>query len=279
MTACESLIATPLHAEHLHEIFRRHHGHLVCAELHKYCSHQHKYPYAGGDEEERRQNVTDTREFRKFERRLREGRCKEGRVRQTAREMTRSPAVIITEELGKNPQEEMIGLEEKAKKGVKKKVGKRELRHRIAQTPFKKLVRAVEEKARETSSLVVYVSPYRNSRVCPIHFSLLKNGGGWHTLYCPRGHVVERDAVAVLNLLWKTTPAGWVKTVWWGVKEARKRLDKGDCAEGSCEEGEPHHPAARCTRRLDLAHGAEGQLPVARGAGPGRPHDPHRRGL
>jgi len=31
-----------------------------------------KYPYAGRDEEERRQNVTDTREFRKFAKRLRE---------------------------------------------------------------------------------------------------------------------------------------------------------------------------------------------------------------
>jgi hypothetical protein len=66
------------------------------------------------------QNVTDTREFRKFVRRLRERRRKEGRVRQIARQMTKSPAVIITEELGKNPQEEMIGLEKKAKKGVKK---------------------------------------------------------------------------------------------------------------------------------------------------------------
>jgi putative transposase len=34
----------------------------------------------------------------------------------------------------------MIGVE-------KKKVGKRELRHRVKQTPFKKLVRAVEDKA------------------------------------------------------------------------------------------------------------------------------------
>jgi hypothetical protein len=73
-----------------------------------------KYPFAGRDEEERRQNVTDTREFRKFVRRLRERRRKEGRVRQIARQMTKSPAVIITEELGKNPQEEMIGLEKKA---------------------------------------------------------------------------------------------------------------------------------------------------------------------
>jgi putative transposase len=60
-----------------------------------------RYPFAGRDEEERRQNVADTREFRRFARRLRERSRKEGRVRQTAREVTKSPAVIITEELGK----------------------------------------------------------------------------------------------------------------------------------------------------------------------------------
>ncbi len=179
-----------------------------------------KYPYAGKDEEERRQNVADTREFRKFTRRLRERRRKEGRVRQVAREITRSPAVIITEELGKNPQDEMIGLEEK-------RVEKRELRHRVKQTPFRKLMRAVEDKARETGSVVVYVSPYRNSKVCPIHFALLKNGGVWHVLHCPRGHAVDRDATAVLNMLWKTTPTGWVKTVWWDLKDVKRRLEKG----------------------------------------------------
>jgi putative transposase len=84
--------------------------------------------------------------------------------------VTKSPAVIITEELGENPQEEMIGVE-------KKKVKKRELRHRIKQTPFKKLIRAVEDKARENGSVVVYVSPYRNSKVCPIHFALLRDNG------------------------------------------------------------------------------------------------------
>jgi IS605 OrfB family transposase len=180
---------------------------------------KHKYPYAGGDEEERRQNVTDTREYKKFAKRLRERRRREGRVRQVTREMTKSPALIITEELGKNPQEEMIGLE-------KEKVKKRELRHRIKQTPFKKLVRAVEDKAAEGGSAVFYVSSFKNSRVCPIHFALLKNGGGWHDLHCPHGHAVDRDAAAVLNMLWKTTPTGWVKGVWWDVKEARKRLKK-----------------------------------------------------
>ncbi len=178
-----------------------------------------KYPYAGGDEE-KRQNVADTREFRKFARRLRERRRKEGRIKHVAREVTKSPAVIITEELGKNPQEEMIGVEEK-------KVGKRELRHRIKQTPFRKLIRAVEDKAAEGGSVVVYVSPYRNSKVCPIHFALLKNSGDWHVLHCPRGHVVDRDVVAVLNMLWRATPAGWVKGVWWDLKETKKRLEKG----------------------------------------------------
>ena len=71
-----------------------------------------KYPFAGRDEEERRQNVADTREFRRFAKRLRERRRKEGRVRQIAREMTKSPAVILTEELGKNPQEVLALLVE-----------------------------------------------------------------------------------------------------------------------------------------------------------------------
>ncbi|MFZ8842131.1 MAG: hypothetical protein ACO2PM_25025 [Pyrobaculum sp.] len=148
-----------------------------------------------------------------------ERRREEGRVRQIAREMTKSPAVIITGELGKNLQEEMIGLEEK-------RVKKRELRHRVKQTPFRKLMRAVEGKAAEVGFVVFYVSSFRNSRVCPIHFVLLKSGGGWHVLHCPRGRAVDRDAAAVLNMLWKTAPTGWVKGVWWDVKEARKRLKK-----------------------------------------------------
>ncbi len=178
-----------------------------------------KYPFAGRDEYEWRQNVADTKEFRKFVKKLREKRRKEGRIKQVVYEITRSLAVVITEELGKNPQEEMIGVE-------KKKVEKRELRHRIKQTPFKKLIRAVEDKAAEGGFVVFYVSPYRNSKVCPIHFAFLRDNGSWRVLHCPRGHVVDRDAAAVLNMLWKTTPTRWVKGVWWDVKEARKRLKK-----------------------------------------------------
>jgi putative transposase len=191
-----------------------------------------KYPYAGGDEEEGRQNVTDTREFRKFARRLRERRRKEGRIKQISREVTKSPAVIITEELGKNPQEEMIGLE-------KKKVEKRELRHRVKQTPFRRILRAVEDKAAEGGSAVFYVSPYRNSKVCPIRFALLRDNGSWHTLYCPHGHAVDRDAAAVLNMLWKITPGGAVRGVWWDVKEARKRLRKGIMPKDTAKKRNP----------------------------------------
>jgi len=178
-----------------------------------------KYPFACRDCEERAQNVADTREFRRFAGRLRERRRKEARVRQIARDVTRDPAVIVTEDLGKNPQEGMIGVEEK-------KVKKRELRHRIKQTPFRKLVRAVEDKAAERGSVVVYVSPYRNSKVCPIHFAKLRDNGDWHILRCPHGHAVDRDAAAVLNMLWKTAPTGWVKGVWWDAKEVGKRLKK-----------------------------------------------------
>ncbi|MFZ8808787.1 MAG: zinc ribbon domain-containing protein [Pyrobaculum sp.] len=194
-----------------------------------------KYPFAGRDEEERRQNVADTREFRKFARRLRERRRKEGRVRQVACEITRSPAVIITEELGKNPQEEMIGLEEK-------RVGKRELRHRIKQIPFRKFVRAVEDKARETGSAVFYVSSFRNSKMCPIHFAKLEDGGDWHILHCPHGHPVDRDVAAVLNMLWKITPEGATKAVWWNVKEVGKRLRKGIIPKDAAKKRNPLVP-------------------------------------
>ena len=110
---------------------------------------------------------------------------------------------------------------------MRRKGWRRELRHRVKQTPFRKILRAVEDKARETGSVVFDVSSFRNSKVCPIHFAKLEDGGDWHVLRCLHGHVVDRDAAAVLNMLWKITPEGVVKGVWWDMKEARKRLKKG----------------------------------------------------
>jgi IS605 OrfB family transposase len=156
-------------------------------------------------------NGTNTREYRKFVRRLREGDRKVGRVRQVASELTKTPAIIITEELGNNPQEEMI-----------EDIMKDELRHRIKQTPFKAVEKAVEDKALERGSKLVRVSSYRNSRVCPIHFVRLERTDDWHILKCPLGHLVDRDHASVMNMVWKLTPESWTKCVWW---DLRKRMD------------------------------------------------------
>jgi IS605 OrfB family transposase len=153
-------------------------------------------------------NVTDTREFRKRAKHLREGVRKVGRVRHVANELTKTPAIIVTEELGDNPQESMI-----------EDVMKDELRHRIKQTPFKALEKAVEEKALERGSRIFHVSSYRNSRVCPIHFTKLKKTDDWHIFYCPKGHYVNRDYASVMNMNWKLTPESWTKGVLVGLEE------------------------------------------------------------
>ena len=159
-------------------------------------------------------NVTSTREFRKRVKRLRERGRKLGRVRQIANELTRTPALIITEDLGEKPQDKMING-----------VSKGELRHRIKQIPFKALERAVEEKALERGSRIFRVSSYRNSRICPVHFVRLKKTDDWHTLQCPFGHLVHRDRASTLNMLWKTTPESWVKGVWWNIKNLSKNMN------------------------------------------------------
>jgi len=159
-------------------------------------------------------NVTNTREYRKFVKRLREEDRKVGRVRHVANELTRIPAIIITEELGSNPQESMI-----------EDVGKVELRHRIKQTPFKALEKAVEGKALERGSRIFHVSAYRNSRVCPIHFTRLEKTDDWHTLQCPLGHYVDRNHASTLNMAWKASPESWTKAFWWNMKNLSKNMD------------------------------------------------------
>jgi len=155
-------------------------------------------------------NVTSTREFRKYVKHLREGVRKVGRVRQIANELTKTPAIIIiTEELGENPQESMI-----------EDIGRGELRHRIKQIPFK----AVEDKALERGSKIFRVSSYRNSRVCPIHFVRLERTEDWHILQCPLGHLVDRDYASVTNMAWKLTPESWTKAFWWNMKNLSKNM-------------------------------------------------------
>jgi Putative transposase DNA-binding domain. len=96
------------------------------------------------------------------------------------------------------------------------------LRHRIKQTPFKKLEKAVGDKALERGSKLFRVSSYRNSRVCPIHFTRLEKTDDWHILQCPLGHYVDRDHASVMNMNWKLTPEAWTKAFWWNM---RKRMD------------------------------------------------------
>jgi transposase, IS605 OrfB family, central region len=160
-------------------------------------------------------NVTNTREYRKRVKHLRERGRKLGRVRQVVNELTKTPGIIVTEGLGENPQESMI-----------EDVGRSELRHRIKQTPFKSIEEAVEDKALERGSKLFHVSSYRNSRVCPIHFVRLERTDDWHILQCPLGHLVDRDYASVTNMLWKITPKAWTKGVWW---DLRKRMDWREC--------------------------------------------------
>ena len=37
---------------------------------------------------------------------------------------------------------------------------------------------------------------------------------------------MDRDAAAVLNMLWKITPEGAAKALWWDLKEVKKRQRK-----------------------------------------------------
>jgi hypothetical protein len=84
-------------------------------------------------------------------------------------------------------------------------------------------------------------------------------------LHSPRGHVVDRDAAAVLNMLWKITPEGAAKAVWWDVKEARKKLKKGIVSREAVGKANPIIPRPY-TRHLGLAQGAEGRRQMARAA-------------
>ena len=88
---------------------------------------------------------------------------------------------------------------------------------------------------------------------------------------------MDRDAAAALNMLWKTTPTGWVKGVWWDVKEASKRLKKGIVPKEAVKKTNPiiPRPVAYVVWASLNRLKASPQWPVvlARAA----PHDPRPR--
>ncbi|MGC9052221.1 zinc ribbon domain-containing protein, partial [Pyrobaculum sp.] len=133
---------------------------------------------------------THTREYKKRVKRLRERSRKRDRVNKVAHELTREPAILVTENVGKKPQEDMI----KDKKSP-------QLRHRIKQTPMKAVVDRVRNKAEERGLRFVLVSAYRNSKTCPIHGAEMSFPLGPKLGLCPHSHWVHRDVAAVLNML------------------------------------------------------------------------------
>lgn len=133
---------------------------------------------------------TTTREFRKRVKRLREGNRKRDRVNKVAHELTKEPAVLVTEDLGEKPQEEMI-----------QRKRDKELRHRVKQTPMKAVLKKVADKAKERGVRLVLVSSRKNSQICPIHGAEMTFPLGPKLGLCPRGHWVHRDIAAVLNML------------------------------------------------------------------------------
>jgi IS605 OrfB family transposase len=135
---------------------------------------------------------TTTREFRKRVKKLRERNRKRDRVNKVAHELTKEPAVLVTEDLGERPQEEMI-----------QRKRDKELRHRVKQTPMKAVLNRVEDKAKERGVRLVLVSSRRNSRICPIHGVEMTFPLGPKLGFCPRGHWVHRDVASVLNMLRK----------------------------------------------------------------------------
>jgi putative transposase len=79
-------------------------------------------------------------------------------------------------------------------------------------------------------------------------------------------------------MLWRAIPAEWVKGVWWDVKEIGRRLKKGIVPKEAVGKANPivPRPAAYVVWASLMRLKAS---PAARGAGPGRPHEPRQRGL
>jgi len=131
----------------------------------------------------------------KILRKLKEGRKKSGLRWKLANIVARAARekqyAIVLEELGEEPAKEMINH-----------VRDDQLRHRIYQTSFKGVQKAVEEKAREYGVPVVYVDPRNTSRTCPVHSAEITYSNGSRVGRCSKGgELWHRDVVACYNLL------------------------------------------------------------------------------
>jgi hypothetical protein len=74
----------------------------------------------------------------------------------------------------------------------------------------------------------------------------------------------RRRGAVVLNMLWRVTPAWWVKGVWWDVKEVMKRLKKGIVPKEAVGKANPiiPRPVAHAVWASLMALKASSQWPV-----------------
>ncbi|AEC51444.1 hypothetical protein PNA2_0527 [Pyrococcus sp. NA2] len=105
-------------------------------------------------------------------------------------EARRRNAGIVLERLPKNvPRRMLEGISDK------------QLRHRIYQSAFLGIQKAIERKAKEYGIPVIKVNPRNTSRICPVHNAVVKYENGSRFGVCSAGgEVWHRDVLAVWNL-------------------------------------------------------------------------------
>ncbi len=105
------------------------------------------------------------------------------------KEAKKRNAGIILEKLPKNVPRRML-----------ERVGDKQLRHRIYQSAFLGVQKAIEEKAREYGVPVIRVNPKNTSRICPVHNAVVEYEDGRFGVCSAGGEVWHRDVLAVWNL-------------------------------------------------------------------------------
>jgi IS605 OrfB family transposase len=201
----------------------------------------------------RRISGVHTMEYRRRVKRLRERDRKRDRVNKVAHELTREAAILVTEDLGEKPQEEMV---------VDK--GSPQLRHRIKQIPIKTVVEKVRDKAAERGLRLLFVSACRNSKTCPIHGEEMSFPLGPKLGLCPHNHWVHRDVAAVLNMLRRAAEELEPRYAE-AVRKALSAVDERQLEEWSRQvleaEGQKQRPdvLARASPMTPLASGPDGE--------------------